>query len=331
MPCFDTITISSQDEIQSHLSALCPDGVVLEIHIVNATGELNFTTITEVNNIYVIDNPLLELLAFPELQALSNIFINPASSLGVLWLPKLKAKLPLGVTSDDHDSSLVQEWAPAIKTTGALPHGLYGLFADNLVAIRTLVVQSSPFGIFGHHLPNLTGIDYLETDACLMLDNLTEVYELLLTRVHGDYSCVHELPSIKSIGALNVTGPASIRAGPQGFAVNDSLIVGPSPPWYYDHADTNSQGEVTFFMGDVKTVGSDTKIIGNADLPLDFGGLESIGGNLILSNNQNCTVDFGQLSVVTNLSMVDNVDTVLPALLKLENAMNIHLRGYIDT
>lgn len=330
--CPDVVSISLQDEIQSKINSSCH---LETLNIVNATGILNFTTATSVNSIYVLNNPQLEGLAFPELYGLSNIVISPASPLEIIHLPKLFS-LPVGIGYGTIGPPTYHEnwesWeGPKIQITRGQPSRQFAVDADSLTAIQSLVaVQTSEYpALFS--LKSLTRASYLETDACLAFDQLSHIDELRLTRTHGPWSCGHFLPSLRSVGTLNVTGPTSIQTGPEGFAVDKSVIVGPSQPWQYTNITDKDEYNVSFSMGNMNTVGADIQITGNPDMTLDFSGLQSIGGNLNISNNQNCTIHFGNLTNAANISMLDNVNMVLPALLKLENAINIHLRGYIET
>ncbi|CAJ2510876.1 Uu.00g065010.m01.CDS01 [Anthostomella pinea] len=108
--------------------------------------------------------------------------------------------------------------------------------------------------------------------------------------------------------------------GLSSTAISDALLVDSSTLITSDAID----------LSGIHTVGSEANITSNYNALVKLPDLAT-APDLFVNNNTNCTFDFLQLSMVTNLTMIDNPASMIPSFPKLASATNIHLRGNIDT
>ncbi|TRX90022.1 hypothetical protein FHL15_009123 [Xylaria flabelliformis] len=313
-----TYTIATQDDIdslQAEIQGKWPACFTV-VNIRGATGTLNFTTLNQTGSIYVDNNPELEVLSLPEMLSLESLVISDSASLTTLIVSKISA--------DSVESTLNSIPLISFNITDA-PN----LSVVNLTSLDS-VHSLSIFG--GHGAPvaelfNISSASSISTDARIDVSSLESAQDIQLLRSGSlGYS---RLTSVGNLTLLNATTEPFTSLGLT--ARNEAL-----PPIQVNESLTlhTAFGDGTFSqagLGRIGTVGADLNITAYSNLNVTFGALTAVGATLSLINNTNCTFGFSRVSSIGDLTLLDNVNTVLPLFPQLQMAENIHIRGYIDT
>ncbi|KAI0548092.1 hypothetical protein F4679DRAFT_332726 [Xylaria curta] len=320
------ITITSQADIDENA-----DHVFNNIDIMNAQGILEFGKLTAANSVYVHDSPHLHDLRFPVLSSLVELAIENATALKNVSLPDLEAVgvTPLGnggFTTDLNDSprgvsmSLRITGAPALSNlTFAETTGFYALTLADVDNLRFFNgdILSDGFLV-------LTSIWRLSVDGCFNFQSLAVAAVLDIV---GRTDCTYGLEFLTSVIDLKLIGtgesylPFQAPLRVNGSLIADSLTIAPG-------AWNNPRPAA---VGLISAIGEDANISSSSNVDLSLNSLATVGGSLFIYNNTNCTFSFGNLTQAVSLSMTDNEDSFLPWFPLLRQAVNIHMRGFINT
>ncbi|KAI0444842.1 hypothetical protein F4803DRAFT_548670 [Xylaria telfairii] len=287
------------------------------INIYNATGSLNFTNVTAALDVNVFDSPGLEILSFPKLVDLYNFQVRQATSLSAISLPR--------ITVGSYQSGGIKEMNFDITGVPALRELDYG----DVDYLNSLILLDSGFIPF----PGITVIKFLTTSVNASFPNLTSTSALEVSSIPLGSLVGHAFPHLTSVNDLTLAD--SHLAVYDLSPVQLDNITGSMLLKSLEYLESNSvDGEAyanSLDFSQTASIGQNANITSNTNVYMDFGGLTTIGGAFSIINNTNCSFNFNQLSRVGNLSMVDNINTILPFLSDLETADNIHIRGYLDT
>lgn len=321
-----TWNITTQDNIDSLQSEIendwhaCPEP---QININEATGTLNFTTLSHMTSISVSNSPDLKVLSFPHLVYLQSLEMSNMTSLTTLSIPQL------------NEGSFVFESYDAYGGTWPT----LDLNITNAPALTTINLAKSKslgnlnlFGIYQQLFSfDATTIFSISTDSCIDLSRTEIIHDIHFYEpsiFQPGYLCNVPLYNLTSVGRLTMdNSPAAYSSfgtflSKSTIQVNDSVIL----------ANANDRAFTTQYEFDrIETIHGDLDVTFFSNLQVTFDGLTQVGATLSLFNNTNCTFTFDQVSSVLDLIMVDNVDTMLPLFPQLQNVENIHIRGNIDT
>ncbi len=323
---YRNITISSQSDINNGpLSSFGSGDAYLLLYIKGATGTLNFTNITTLFRVSVEESPSLEVLEFPQLVSLHELFIHDATSLYRVSAAHLNNTPYPSDSFQLYVSGAPELFYPDIQLAIS-DHDFYAYYDTSN--------HTSYTGMFS----KTTKLDALEINSCRDLESLEGVVHFDLT---GQAGCNYSLLSLKSVGDLNITNAANIAlSGPYGEAVpsiqvNASMSLSDSawvpPNGGEGHLFTLNNGLPIDFSR-IESDGDYLNIFSNANVAINFNGLTSVGTTLSISNNTNCAFNFNRISEMVDLVFVDNINTTFPVFPSLQRVgNNIHIRGFINT
>ncbi|KAI3335196.1 hypothetical protein F4824DRAFT_501158 [Ustulina deusta] len=303
---YRNITISSQSDINNGpLSSFGSGDAYLLLYIKGVTGTLNFTNITTLFRVSVEESPSLEVLEFPQLVSLHELFIHDATSSYSV--------------SAAHLNNTAYPSHPFLLDVSGAPEFV---FLDIQFPISDhdsyVYYETSNHTSYITTFSDTTKLDDLETNSCLSLESLEDVVHFDLT---GQAGCNYYLLSLKSVGDLNITNAANIAlSGPYGEAVpsihvNASMSLSDSawvPPNDGEgHLFTPNNGLPIDFSR-IESGGDYLNIFSNANVKINFNGLTSVGTTLNISNNTNCAFNFNRISEMVDLVTFGN--NLFPAL-----------------
>lgn len=293
----DEVVITSQEDIDQGPLSCAEAEDKLWLKVLNATGTLNFTTLTGALSISVAGSPQLEILAFPILSTLQNFQLDETPSLTDLLLPKISTPV-----------RIVLDGAPKL-THLDLPRNAE-------LDIILLDVPSLDHQTF----ENISSVKGLDTTVCLDLVYL-ETADYI--EIRASEHCEVWLYNLTTVGTFILTN----LTGLQLKSLNPLTVRG---QFILDNSTTNTFPPMYDMYG-LATVGTDFNVTTNLKVDLSFDGLTTIGGDLNVVNNTNCTIILDHLTEVENFYMLDNIATELPVIPALKSVRDIHLRGDIDT
>ena len=251
--------------------------------------------------ITIADSPQLEILAFPLLNTVYELWLDQAPALTNLSLPTIST---LGIA----------------KFTGAPKLTLLNLPHNEELDLTFIdVPRLDYFSTFR----NISSATKIETSNCFDFRNLQYAGYLSIS---ASEACDVSLDSLTTMGTLIFRNLSGVYFGNGPISVENVFVLDKNTfdPKYQRTSDIIGLDKLT-------TVGSSVHITANLNAQLPFDGLMTIGGDLQIVNNTNCTINFNHLTEVKNLYMLDNIATELPLLSALRTAGDIHLRGDINT
>lgn len=286
------------------------------INIYNAAGSLNFTNVTAAYGINVFNSPELKMLSFPKLVDMYNLQVSQAASLSTISMPRITVRGQFGGTKE-MDFNIT-----GVPSLRELDYG-------DVDYLHSLILLDSGFVPF----PGITEIDFLTTSINASFPNLTSTSTLEVSSIPLGSFVGDVFPHLTSVNDLTLADShlAVYDQSPvQLDSINGSMLLKSLEYLERNSIDGERYANSLDFR-QTASIGQNASIISNTNVYMDFGGLTTIGGTFSIMNNTNCSFDFNQLTRVGNLSMVDNINTILPFLSDLETADNIHIRGYLDT
>ncbi|OTB12779.1 hypothetical protein K445DRAFT_304793 [Daldinia sp. EC12] len=308
--CPETISISSQEDVDN-TNFTCASF----LNLVNATGDLNFSTLTRIVEITVHDSPHLQSLSIPNLTRIYSWFdIKNATSLTNISMPRLGSEGAFLVGSGAVSSNNVSVSIVGVPSITDIDFGGYTTF-------QRLILGD--FGSYSQQFENITTVFKLALDGCFFLSELENTFDFQATRWKG---CLFPGSWSKLRSVMNLTlSDSDVHFFSGEVQVNETLTITETNGVRFTDRDGRSNG-IRF-----SAIGSNINMSANADSEFQFERLTNIVGDLFVYNNTNCNLSFEQLSDVSAISMIDNTGTILPRLPKLQSAKSIHMRGRIDT
>ncbi|KAK5635130.1 hypothetical protein RRF57_010842 [Xylaria bambusicola] len=322
--------MSCQEDIRDDALAPCTqDQGFNQLTIKTDAGGLGFTNFTGGFNISISSSPGLQVLSFPDLEALQNLHVTDVPSLTQVSLPELRANAETLVYP------VTYTFTPSITISNALQFG--GLSLPSLTELADLVIRHVPRRqTISGGLGDITSANSITSDNVLSLPGLKSVATLRLT---GYEDCGYFLPNLSDVGDFTFTNALGSNLETATMAIDGSFTLDTSsypraknestfdfPPSSPSPVDTNA-----IDVRNITSIGANATIHSNANAQINLSGLTTVGGALSITNNTNCSIDLTKLSQTGALSIVDNVDSSIPRLFNLERADSIHLRGNIDT
>ncbi|KAI1178376.1 hypothetical protein F4777DRAFT_115765 [Nemania sp. FL0916] len=320
MDCSRTITITSQDDIDHSLASCNGSGLGIEIR--NATGILNFTATTTAGLISIQDCPQLWKLDLSQLVQLDVLNIAHAETLEWISLSKLVSKAYTEVTEHGLVVGGIRK-PTSIYITGALK--LDEIVGPSITGFHNLTLLDSANGTLPVGFRGITSVVSLISNSPIYVSGLQLARSLDYSnsKVGPDLSALTSVDNLtlrNGAGVYNSTNPIPDLPGTT-LMINDTFTL--------DSAVTEYSSRASY--GNIVSIQNLASITSNENLDIDLSKLTTVGSSISVQNNTNCTIDFSSLTSSTNISVIDNADTVLPLLYKLESADNIHLRGNIST
>ncbi|KAI0521183.1 hypothetical protein F5B22DRAFT_565293 [Xylaria bambusicola] len=328
--CPERILITKQEDIRDDALAPCTqDQGFNQLTIKTDADSLGFTNFTGGFNISVSSSPGLQVLSFPDLEALQNLRVSDVSSLTQVSLPELRANAKTLVYP------VTYTFTPSITISNALQFG--GLSLPSLTELGDLVIRHVPRRqTTSGGLSDITSANSITSDNVISFPGLKSVGTLRLT---GYEDCGYFLPNLSDVGDFTFTNALGSKLETAALAIDGSFTLDTSsypraknestfdiPPPNLDSVDTNA-----IDVRNITSIGVNATIHSNANARIDLAGLTTVGGAFSITNNTNCSIDLTKLSQTGALSIIDNVDSAIPRLFNLERADSIHLRGNIDT
>ncbi|KAI1169446.1 hypothetical protein F4777DRAFT_232982 [Nemania sp. FL0916] len=312
--CTGTITVTSQDDIDNSPLAKCSDPLlVVEVH--NSNGTLNFPSITQAQRIDIHDCPQLESVDFPDLTFLNALNVTQTPALTQISFPKL-------VSPSDgmkgFDFAMVINKAPALTE----------LISANISAVSYVEIFDTGFQFFHEGSYNALGLNEVRhasiivSDACIYFAGMQSVQNFSIS---GPNACPEAASALTTVE--NFTWTNAISEGDYDknsvslFQINGSLVL--------EATEFQERGHVDLWRA--LSAGDQVNITANRNADIDLSQLATVGSTMRIQNNTNCTFNLDKLSAGQDIYMLDNMDTVLPALPGLQSADNIHFRGIIST
>lgn len=240
--------------------------------------------------------------------------MHNVDSLSNIFLPRLSTD------ASSWDSTDVSSVDVSVYITGA--PSLAQLEMPYVTEISELYLRD----VRGTDLNGLGGIKVagdISSDFCPDLSSLVSFRSLWMSA--SGVGCILDFSDLTSFGDVtlrNISSLSLYSLAAQKVPVNGSLVL---------DGMTRRQDYNAYEVDIISTIGSNANITSNSNLTLDFSGLTTVERSLFVANNTNCTIHFDKLNTVGNLSIIDNTNFTIPMLHSLEEADNIHLRGYIDT
>jgi formylmethanofuran dehydrogenase subunit C len=147
---------------------------------------------------------------------------------------------------------------------------------------------------------------------------LTELSTVTFGSDRVPNSC--SLPSLSSIGHLDITGPnATLHIG-NYFTVDSDMII--------NDAGLHSTSSI---LTRVMHVGGNLTIRDSEDSYIIFSNLTGVGGTLVINNNTDCVLGFEEVVEMGAIEMYGNVDTIiLGSMYRLQRAESIYLNGVVN-
>ncbi|KAI1811234.1 hypothetical protein GGS20DRAFT_564018 [Poronia punctata] len=329
------VTVSSQEDAEKLEGCDA-------IYIQNATGTLTFTNLNKAGGMAFENNPNLTAISFPLLSDLGGIKITDVPALKNVSIPSLSARpdgLPIGLSISN---------APILEFIN---------FKFSLCDNIELFDISESIQVLSDDIIDMPSI---LTDNCgsfvQLFDKVRTIMFLEITTSHPQDHCIFKLPKLSSIRGINITHVGGrFSLGPSNeswpgyelegtIQVNDSIRI--------QSTSTIGNPFTQFDFGPIGTIANFLLLDSDANATFNFAGLTNVGLNLSVSNHREtyCLFDrlvnveylsiynstnsffsFEQLERVRSLTILDNIKTTVPLFPRLERAVDIHLRGNIDT